>query len=373
MTASIAAPGTACYPAPVKEWRLKGCIIRVGTGLLDHAGPELQPLPEGARRILLVTDTNVLPLAQRVAASLKPSGFEPLVHVLPPGETVKTLDGARGLYETLLSLRFERTDVVAAVGGGVVGDLAGFAASTYLRGLPFVQIPTTLLAQADAAIGGKTGVDFGGFKNLIGTFTQPRMVLIDPALLRTLPDREFRSGLAEIVKCGLIRDDALFELLERESARLASRPPDLLEDLVSRAVSVKVGIVESDERESGPRALLNFGHTIGHAVESAGAFDRWSHGEAVAIGMAAETEAAVRMGLCSPSVRDRLSALLERCGLPVRASGLDAARIREALTADKKNRDRSPRFALPEAIGRARWGIDVPSVLLDEILFSVRR
>ncbi len=234
----------------------------------------------------------------------------------PAGESSKDLSHLPLLYDSFLAAGLKRDGWVIALGGGVVGDLAGFAAATYLRGVAFIQIPTTLLAMADASIGGKVGVNYGGGKNLVGAFHQPRLVLTSPSFLSTLSDPELANGLAEVIKAAIIGDEELFDLLEKQAEKIWSRDPEVLEDLIERAAAVKARIVGRDEREQGERQLLNLGHTFGHALEAAGDFDRLRHGEAVAIGLVAACQLSILAGLADESFRDRVVSLLVSHRLP---------------------------------------------------------
>ncbi|MBI2899875.1 MAG: 3-dehydroquinate synthase, partial [Planctomycetes bacterium] len=256
------------------------------------------------------------------------------------------------------------------VGGGVVGDLGGFVASTYMRGLALFHVPTTLLAQVDASIGGKTAVNLRRGKNLVGTFHRPRGVFIDPMTLASLPQREFVGGLAEVAKAAMIRDAELFAYLEANAAAILAREPGPLEEIVFRAASVKAAVVEEDEREAGLREILNYGHTVGHAIEAAAGF-KGHHGEAVSAGMEAEAKIATDLGILAPDATAAQGRLIESLGLPRRVSGVSRTKVRDAMSADKKSRDGRLRFALPEAVGRARFGVEVPDETVDAALAMV--
>jgi 3-dehydroquinate synthase len=285
--------------------------------------------------------------------------------ILAGGERAKTLAGAMDVIQALLRRGHERRRPVVAVGGGSICDLAGFAAAVYKRGVPLHLVPTTLLAQVDAAIGGKNGVDLPEGKNLIGTIRQPDTVLVDPLLLSSLPDREFASGLAEVVKCGMVRDAALFELLEKRGADIRAREPGVLSEMLVRAITVKVDAVRADEQDGGERALLNYGHTIGHAIEAARAW-KIRHGEAVSLGMESAAYIAWKMGLLTRETTARQSSLLKACGLPVKLPGLSIPAVLEAMRHDKKRDGGTARFVLPEEIGRARYAIEVDEKLIHE-------
>ncbi len=257
---------------------------------------------------------------------------------------------------------------MVALGGGAVGDLAGFAAATYMRGVNFVQMPTTLLAQVDASIGGKTAIDHPRAKNLIGAFYQPRLVLADTSTLLTLPERELRSGLAEVIKHGIVLDAAYFDEVERDAAALIKREPATLERIVAGSCRLKGSVVERDEQEALLRHVLNYGHTIGHAIEAVTGYERFAHGEAVSLGIAAEAGIAERMGLAKPEVRARQIRLLEAVGLPVRRVGETPERVVEALSRDKKAKDGRVPFVLAPEIGSFRLVFDVPRTIVLEAL-----
>ena len=298
---------------------------------------------------------------------------------MPAGETAKTLAEAGRLYDAMLAMGLDRASAVVALGGGVVTDLGGFVAATYMRGLPWIAVATTLLAQVDAGVGGKTAVDHPECKNLIGAFHQPAAVFADVAMLATLPEEDFRTGLAEVVKHAVIRDARLFALLEAQADRILARDPAVLESVVARNVRIKADVVMADERESDLRRILNYGHTIGHAIESLAmqtpgksAGPAMTHGRAVALGMIAETRIAERRGLVGRAVAERQQRLLERFGLPVRAAGaIDLARCLEVMRHDKKAEAGSLVFVLPESIGAVRVVNDVTDDEVREALASL--
>lgn len=327
-----------------------GYDILVGEGVLADAGDFVAraALDEGRPGLCAVVTHPKIGAAHgpSLASSLTLAGFTARVIEIPEGEAHKTLETVSGLYERLVEAELDRRSPLIALGGGVVGDVAGFAAATYLRGVPFVQIPTSLLAMVDASVGGKTGVDLPQGKNLVGAFKQPALVLIDPAVLSTLPSAEFRSGLAEVVKHGIIGAPKLFEALEGEQD---AAPPDLAQ-LIADAVRVKVAVVEEDPFERGRRAVLNLGHTFGHAIEIVSGY-RVRHGEGVALGLAAATRLAARKGLCDPTLVARVERLLERLELPTRLDGLPAEQIVSAMATDKKRAGSRLRFVLPRALG----------------------
>jgi 3-dehydroquinate synthase len=322
--------------------------VHIEPGALERLGAIVEE-QLGTRRVVMIADETVLGLYRD--GRLGRVSWEGETITFPPGERSKTRETWARLTDALLDRGLGRDAGVVALGGGVAGDLAGFVAATYMRGVPFIQVPTTLLAMLDASVGGKTGVDTPQGKNLIGAFHPPAAVLADPRTLVTLPEREYRAGMAEAVKHGLIADREYFKWMEREADALLRRDPAALEHLVRRSVEIKAEIVSGDERETGRRAILNAGHTVAHALERATGYGL-PHGEAVAAGLVAECELATRLGLAAPAVRERVELLLGRLGLPVRlppAVGADT--LLAAMASDKKNRASRVRFALPSALG----------------------
>jgi 3-dehydroquinate synthase len=329
--------------------------ILIGQSLLSKAdllGRHLQ-----ARELLLVSNTTVAPLyAERVRASLADRRIVDLR--LPDGEQYKTLEYVSRVLDVLVANRFGRDAVVLALGGGVVGDLAGFAAACYQRGVAFVQLPTTLLAQVDSSVGGKTGVNHTGGKNLIGAFHQPSAVFADTSTLRTLPPRELRAGLAEVVKYGLVFDLSFLDWIEANVDRLLALEDATLAHAIYRSCELKADVVRRDEREAGDRALLNLGHTFGHAIEAATGYTEWLHGEAVAAGMVVAADMSSRLGMLPLADVQRLRELLQRIGLPVDAPKLGAARAFDYMRMDKKVQSGRIRLVLLEQLGRARFTAD---------------
>jgi 3-dehydroquinate synthase len=320
------------------------------------------------RRVAMVADATVHELYRggRLGRPL----WQGETLTIPPGETSKTRDQWGRLSDQLLDRRFGRDSGLIALGGGVTGDLAGFVAATYMRGLPYIQIPTTLLAMLDASVGGKTGVDTPHGKNLIGAFHPPAAVLADPLTLTTLPEREYRSGLAEAVKHGLIADRAYFEWMEAESVALTRQEPEAVTRLIRRSIEIKAEIVSGDERESGRRAILNAGHTVGHALEQASNY-QLPHGEAVALGLVAECELAEQLGVAPSGLSRRVGALLDRLGLPRRLpERLEPGALLAGMRADKKNRGSQLRFALASAIGQVHQADGWTAAASDD---SIRR
>jgi 3-dehydroquinate synthase len=348
--------------------------ILIGPGLIEDAGQAILPLLE-SKRVFIVSDANVAPLyLQPLASSLAKAGISTFSHVLPSGEGTKNFAHLESLLETLLDAKVERTTTLIALGGGVVGDLTGFAAAICLRGVPFIQVPTTLLAQVDSSVGGKTGINSKRGKNLIGAFYQPKLVLADTGALKTLPRRELLSGYAEVAKYGLIDDPRFFAWLEANAASLLSLEPAAIGQAVETCCAAKARIVGADERESGSRALLNLGHTFGHALEAETGFDdRLLHGEAVAAGLALAFGLSVRMGLCPEADALRLRRHLDLVGLP---SGLprlpgvawEAGRLIGHMAQDKKMKDGRVTFVLAKGIGQAFLERDVPLDLLTALL-----
>jgi 3-dehydroquinate synthase len=345
--------------------------IVVECGALATVGGHLRELGVGARAAL-VSDAAILALyGKTVRASLEGAGFAVATLEVPEGEGAKTLAVAEQCWNELLAAGLDRTSTVLALGGGGVGDVAGFVAATYMRGVNFVQVPTTVLAQVDASIGGKTAIDHPKAKNLIGAFHQPRLVICDPATTRTLPPREFRSGLAEIVKHGIVLDADYFAEVERDAAALGARDLPTVERIVGGSCRLKASIVERDERESELRHVLNYGHTIGHALEAATGYARFAHGEAVSLGIVAEARLALRLGLASADTVTRQERLLAAVGLPVRAPALDAEAVVAAIARDKKARDGRVPFVLAPRIGAFRLVYDVPAADVRAVLAAL--
>ena len=328
--------------------------VVIGHGALQHLGDELLATGVSPGKVLVVSNPDVAePYGDRCLTSLRRCGFEPELLVIDAGEDQKHLGTISQIHDAAHRMRLERGSLMVALGGGVVGDMTGFAAATWLRGVAVVQVPTTLLAMVDASIGGKTGVNHPGGKNLIGAFHQPKLVLIDPETLSTLPSREFRAGMAEVVKYGVIGDSDLFELLER-SGRLsetADLDAALLQTILERSARAKADVVAADEREGGRRAILNYGHTFGHVVENLTGYGTWLHGEAVAIGMVAVGRLAVLKGLWSELDQMRQVRLIEKAGLPTAWPALDVDAVLTTLRGDKKVRHGRLRFVLPTRIG----------------------
>jgi 3-dehydroquinate synthase len=330
--------------------------IHIGEGILEDAALYRPHLGEGG--IAIVTNPVVAPLyLERLRRAL---GAQALEIVIEDGEQAKRWQTVDRVCDALLAERLGRDATIVALGGGVVGDLAGFAAAVYQRGVPYLQVPTTLLAQVDSSVGGKTAINHARGKNMIGAFHQPRAVVADVAVLRTLPERELKAGLAEVIKHGLILDARFVGWLEANMERLLARRPAELAQAVRRCCELKAAVVAADERESDRRALLNFGHTFGHAIEAGLGYGEWLHGEAVAAGMVMAAELSTRAGLLSRADVQRVRALVARAGLPVAGPSLAPERMLELMQVDKKAIRGRARFVLLEAIGRAtvRAGLD---------------
>jgi 3-dehydroquinate synthase len=348
-------------------------LIKIGPRLLERLGAECARLAPG-RRCAIISDRRVAPhYAAAARRSLAKAGFDSALIIVPAGETAKSLPSVQLCYNQLAAHRLERKSFIVALGGGVVGDLAGFVAATYLRGIAFVQVPTTLLAQVDSSVGGKVGVNLKAGKNLVGAFHQPRLVLCDLDTLKTLPEREYRSGLAEVIKYGIISDAALFARLEREMPKLLRRDVKTLAEIVARCCQIKADVVGRDETDFGPRAILNFGHTIGHALEAISRYGKYLHGEAISVGQIAAAEISAReSGLPARDV-ERIRTLFQRAGLPVTAKWNAAQRgqILQAMRLDKKVSDGQVTFVLAQRIGKVAWGRHVPATLIDTALDQI--
>jgi 3-dehydroquinate synthase len=344
--------------------------IHIGSGLLRR--PEmLKPCIAGSR-VAVVTNATVGPLyLEPLLKQLAP--WNPVSVVLPDGEVHKTLDGVNNIFTALLENRCDRKTTLIALGGGVVGDMTGFAAATYQRGVPFIQIPTTLLAQVDSSVGGKTGVNHALGKNMIGAFHQPQCVIVDTDTLDTLPDKELSAGLAEVIKYGLIGNPEIFVWLEQNLDKLLARDRPALAYAIERSCADKASVVAADEREAGSRALLNLGHTFGHAIEAGAGYGAWLHGEAVAAGMCMAADLSRRLGWLAPQDAARIEKLVQRARLPTRAPrSLSGAQLRELMRVDKKVEAGQLRLVLPRGLGHAVITSEVPPALLAETLEQCR-
>ena len=335
--------------------------IHIGAGILERA--ELYA-PHLRGSVAIVTNGVVAPLyLERVRQAL--AGARVCEVVVEDGEQAKGWPALDRIFDALLAARLGRDGLIIALGGGVIGDLAGFAAATYQRGVPFIQVPTTLLAQVDSSVGGKTAINHARGKNMIGAFHQPRAVIADLATLDTLPDRELRAGLAEVIKHGAALDARFLDWLERHIERLLARDREALAHAVRRSCELKAAIVAEDERETGVRAVLNFGHTFGHAIETATGFGSWLHGEAVAVGMVMAAGLSARAGFLPATDAARLEALIKRAGLPVRPPQLARERWHELMAVDKKAAGARMRFVLLHGLGRAKLESGVEDRLID--------
>jgi 3-dehydroquinate synthase len=330
--------------------------IHVGENILDRLG---EFLDRGGLRgkVAVISNPVVAQLyLDPVHEALSQSGFAATPILIPDGEEHKNFSSLATIYDGLVRARLERQSCVLALGGGVVGDLAGFAAATYLRGIPYVQVPTTLLAQVDSSVGGKTGVNHVDGKNLIGAFYQPKLVLIDVAVLGTLPRRELVAGLAEVIKYGIIEDPALFHLLEEKVARLLAVDRSLLIQVIATCCAIKARVVEQDERENDYRAVLNFGHTIGHALEAATGYRQFLHGEAVGVGMAKAAALSLRQGFCDRKSVDRIIQLIKKAGLPAEIpDNVSIENLLEGMEVDKKAAGGEIKFVMCDGIGKTRF------------------
>src|SRR5580658_7207296 len=344
----------------------------VGAGIIDRVGEMARHAGLKSGSCALVTDATVEKLyAARVTDALRKSGFAPVVISVPPGEASKSLATLELLYDRMTEAALDRGSVIFALGGGVVGDLAGFAAATYLRGVALVQVPTTVVAQVDSAVGGKTGVNLPEGKNLVGAFYPPSLVIADPAFLHTLPHREFRSGLYEVVKYGVIADPKLFAFLEKHMDTVLRRDSKALDYIISRSIAIKAVVVGKDEREAGLRQILNFGHTLGHALEAATGYRVFLHGEAIAWGMIAAAMMALSLDRLPLVDAFRIVRLVASVGPLPKIPAIPAAKLRSILAGDKKSRGGRVLWVFPRKIGKTEWGIEVPSRLVEATVRSL--
>ncbi|MES2015174.1 MAG: bifunctional shikimate kinase/3-dehydroquinate synthase AroKB [Pseudomonadota bacterium] len=352
------APSTDTSPSMTEQSRTllnvdlgeRSYPITIGAGLL--ADPALLAQHIGGRQVAIVTNTTVAPLyLEKVAAPLRAAGREVIAIVLPDGEAYKTWASLMQIFDALLANKCDRKTTLVALGGGVIGDLTGFAAASYMRGVPLVQIPTTLLSQVDSSVGGKTGLNHPLGKNMIGAFYQPRAVLADTATLATLPERELAAGLAEVIKHGAIIDAVFFDWIEHNIGKLVARDQQALAYAISRSCEIKADVVRQDEREGGLRAILNFGHTFGHAIEAGLGYGAWLHGEAVGCGMVMAADLSQRAGLVDAATVARVRALVAAAGLPTLAPDLGTERWLELMEVDKKNEGGAIKFILLKPLG----------------------
>lgn len=344
--------------------------IAIAPGILTEIGNYLTRLNLG-KKILVNSNPEIWQhWGSQVVSSLETAGFQVITHLIPAGENHKNLASITQIYDVALANRIERNCTLLALGGGVVGDMTGFAAATWLRGVNFVQVPTSLLAMVDASIGGKTGVNHPQGKNLIGAFYQPRLVLIDPLVLKTLPVREFQAGMAEVIKYGVIWDRELFTILENSQKLdcLANLTPELLTTIINKSCQAKVDVVTQDEKEAGIRAILNYGHTLGHALESLTGYSEINHGEAVAIGMVMAGDIAVKLQMWTEEANQRQRQLIVKAGLPTQMSKhLETETVLTCLQSDKKVKNSQLRFILPTRIGKA----EITNAVTPELIKAV--
>ena len=344
--------------------------ILLGPELLAKVGESLSQTLQPSR-IVLITHPFLCQLyGDKLSSGFKDQGWATDVIEVPEGETSKTLKQAEKIYDRLLELKCDRKSVLVALGGGVIGDLVGFVAATYQRGIPFVQVPTTLLSQVDSSVGGKTAVNHPRGKNMIGAFYQPRLVIADLDTLQSLPKNEFRAGLAEVIKYGVIYDADLFDYLEKNVEKILKLDKKCLAHIIKTSCAIKADVVEKDERESHYRMILNFGHTLGHAIEALTHYSQFIHGEAVAIGMVCAAKLSHQLGKCSEEVPIRIKELVKKCGLPADLPDLDSQSIIESLYHDKKTMNNKIKFILVKEIGKIEIVDDMPEADIFKLLQS---
>ncbi|MEX0762504.1 MAG: 3-dehydroquinate synthase [Dehalococcoidia bacterium] len=346
--------------------------VLVGRGVIDRIGPEMSAAGLGGRAFIIADRVLFPDGVRRVQEALESGGFPAHVLAIQSGETAKDLDTARQMYGWLAEQRAERSDTIVALGGGVIGDLAGFVAATWLRGVPFVQVPTSMAAMVDASIGGKVAVNLPQGKNLVGAFHQPKLVIAEIAHLATLPPRELASGWAEAIKHGFILDARLLDTLDRHAGEMLALSGDVAVEAIRRSVAIKADVVSADEFERGDeRVLLNYGHTVGHALEAITEYGTFLHGEAVSVGIMAAAGIALRLGMIDPELLDRQRGILEKYGLPVRAQGVSVDAVLNATRSDKKSRGGSIRWVLLTGPGEATTRRDVPEQVVRDAIFDV--
>ncbi len=341
--------------------------IHIGSGILLALGQELRKLGFGGRLVIITNPVIQKLHGETLRQNLQNDGFDVTVLEVPEGEGQKSLDSAAKLYNRLSDFRAERATPILALGGGVIGDLAGFVAATYLRGLPLVQLPTTLLAQVDSSIGGKVGLDYGQLKNKIGAFYQPRLVVADSRIIKTLTQKEFSDGLAEVIKYGVIWDERFFGFIEDNLDRIKALDEATLEEIIFHSAGIKAIVVAKDEKDFNLRHILNFGHTVGHGIETASDFSL-SHGEAIAVGMLAEARISNKMGILKQAELMRLENLILKAGLPTKPPGVSLERVIQAIGHDKKIVAGKIKFVLPKSIGEVFITSEVPGSLVEQVL-----
>ncbi len=342
--------------------------IVISRDILSKVGEFISNRLEPSRSIIITHPSVKKFFGEQIKSGLTKAGHYPDIIEIPEGETSKSLQQAELIYNRMLEMKCDRKSVLIALGGGVVGDLTGFIAATYQRGIPFIQIPTTLLSQVDSSVGGKTAVNHPRGKNMIGTFYQPKLVVIDLDTLKTLPIKELRAGLAEVVKYGVIADPELFAFLENNSEKILSLNPDCLEHIIETSCAIKAQVVERDERESRHRMILNFGHTFGHSIETLTNYTEYLHGEALSIGMVQAALLSVETGLCNEDVPMRITNLLKKLGLPIQAPDLRSKDIIKSMYHDKKSSHNKLRFILAKAIGSVEIVDDVAEMPIKAML-----
>ena len=341
--------------------------VHIGSGILSQTGQRLKELGDSNKAVIITNPVVNRLYGANMKQSLVDAGLKAIVLEVPDGEAYKSLESAGKLYQQLAEFGAERSTPILALGGGIIGDLAGFVAATYMRGVPLVQLPTTLLAQCDSSIGGKTAVNHGQLKNEIGAFHQPKMVIADITTLKTLPQQELTSGLGEVIKYAVIKDAQFFVYLEKNLDLITALDDNVLEDIVAKSAQIKAEVVEIDERDTGLRNILNFGHTVGHAVESVSNF-RVAHGQAVAIGMVVAAKISAELGILDLKNVTRLKNLLEKAGLMTKLPPVEVKQIMQAMQYDKKVSKDKIRFVLPRTIGQVFITNDVSPAILEKVL-----
>ncbi len=351
----------------------RGYPIYIGGGLLSLLGDRCAKIYK-PRKCVVITDSNVGKLyGKQAIEKLSESGFSPILITLPAGESTKSLRNVEFCYNRMAQERIERSSFIVALGGGVIGDLAGFVAATYMRGIGFVQVPTTLLAQVDSSVGGKVGINLKFGKNLVGSFYQPNLVLCDIDALNTLPDRELRAGLSEVIKYAIIYDSAMFKRLEKDIDKLLNKDTKTLASIIARCCQIKAEVVAADEKESGLRAILNFGHTIGHALEAITNYNKLLHGEAVAVGQVAAAMIGAMVCNFNETDAQRIKQLIKRTGLPVcyKLNKASQKKLIESMKLDKKASGGEAKFVLPTKIGSVKFGQKVPIEVIEKVVNQI--
>jgi 3-dehydroquinate synthase len=364
--------GVVSLPYLRVDFQDRGYPIHIGSGLLGRTGSLLKDIFPPSTRILVVGDPNTIPLfGRRVGQSLQEAGFTAAFFAVPAGEEAKELQQVTRVAQAAIDFGLGRDDLLVALGGGAVGDLTGFCAASYMRGVALAQVPTTLLAQVDSSVGGKVAVNHPGGKNMLGFFYQPRLVLMDPDVLDYLPEREFRSGVMEIIKYGVLADKELFAALEKNMAPGGGLPKAGLPDIIYKACSIKRDVVLADETEEGPRMVLNLGHTLGHALERETAYHYFRHGEAVGIGIIWACRLAVKLGMLDPRDSGRVETLIKKAGFPPIPKPVQPEAVLKAMNLDKKKRQGEQVLVLPREVGKVEIIRGVPAALLQETVVEL--